>query len=306
MSLLAPLFSKLLDRYQGGEPSGVVATDVPGVRFYWATKTLPRTPLLYSAGIVIVGQGFKIGYLGSRKFRYDRETYLVLGVPVPFECETHASPDEPLLGISVDIELTMLHELVAKFSSSLHLKSGDAAADPHAGLEPVRMDEGMVEATLRLLTCLCDPLDSKVLGAGATNEIVYRVLRGEKGRVLYNLTQHQTPYAAVARALERMHRDYRTSLSVDELARQNAMSVSSFHRAFKRVTGQSPLQYLKKVRLDKARGLLIHDKMRVNNVAFEVGYESPSQFSREFKRHFKVSPSEADTLAYSYVGQSAL
>jgi AraC-like DNA-binding protein len=117
--------------------------------------------------------------------------------------------------------------------------------------------------------------------------------------VLYNLTQHQTPYAAVARALERIHADYRDSMTVDDLAQENAMSVSSFHRAFKRVTGDFPLQYLKKIRLDKAKSLLVHDKMRVNNVAFAVGYESPSQFSREFKRYFKVPPSEAHTLAYT-------
>jgi AraC-like DNA-binding protein len=157
----------------------------------------------------------------------------------------------------------------------------------------------MIDATSRLLTCLRDPLDAKVLGSAAVHEIVYRVLRGEKGRVLYNLTQHQTPYAAVARALERIHNEYRESLTVDSLAQENAMSVSSFHRAFKRVTGDSPLQYLKKIRLDKAKGLLVHDKMRVNNVAYEVGYESPSQFSREFKRYFKVPPSEAHTIAYT-------
>ena len=130
-------------------------------------------------------------------------------------------------------------------------------------------------------------------------EVVYRVLRGEKGHVLYNLTQQQTPYAAVARSLEHIHNEYREPLTIDDLAKENGMSVSSFHRAFKQVTGESPLQYIKKIRLDKAKGLLVYEKMRVNNVAFEVGYESPSQFSREFKRYFKVPPSEAHTLAYS-------
>jgi AraC-like DNA-binding protein len=267
---------------------------------------LPRTPLVYSAGVVIIGQGSKMGYLGTRKFRYDSETYLVLGVPVPFESETHASPSEPLLGITVDVDHTMVHELVAKLSGDLVIRGGDAAADAHAGLEPARMNEGLRTATHRLLACLCDSVDSKVLGPGAALEVVYRVLRGEKGRVLSNLTQYQTPYAAVAHALERIHSDYRDSLSVDDLAKANAMSVSAFHRAFKLVTGDSPLQYLKKVRLNKARSLLIHDNMRVNNVAFEVGYESPSQFSREFKRHFQVSPSDAQTLAYSYTGQPTL
>lgn len=298
MSSLATLLSELLEKQRVGSRSGAVDADVPGVHLFWATEMLPRTPLLYSAGIVIVAQGFKVGYLADRKFRYDSETYLVLGVPLPFECETHATPEEPLLGLSIDINVPLLHELVAKFSGKLHLESG-STSDPHAGVEPVPMNGEMINATERLLSCLRDPMDSKVLGAAAANEIIYRVLRGEKGRVLYSLTQHNTPYAAVARALERIHLDYRQSMTVDDLAQQNAMSVSSFHRAFKRVTGDSPLQYLKKIRLDKAKSLLVHEKMRVNNVAYEVGYESPSQFSREFKRYFKVPPSEAHTLAYT-------
>ena len=146
---------------------------------------------------------------------------------------------------------------------------------------------------------MLDPMDGKVLGGAVVNEIVYRVLRSEQGRVLYSLTQHHTPYAAVARALDRIHSDYREALSVEHLAEENAMSVSAFHRAFKRVTGDSPLQYLKKIRLDKAKGLLVHEGLRVNAVAYEVGYESASQFSREFKRYFRVPPSEAHTLAYT-------
>ena len=300
MSSLIPLLRELHRQHHASAKSGAVATGVPGVNFFWATETLPKTPLLYSASIVIIGQGHKVGYMGDRKFRYDRDTYLLLGVPVPFECETFATPEEPLLGISIQIDVTTLHELVSRFSARLHLENDDATGGTHTGVEPVPMSEDMIDAASRLIKCLRDPIDSKVLGGAAANEIIYRVLRGEKGRVLYDLTRHQTPYAAVARSLERIHAEYRSSLTIEELARENAMSVSSFHRAFKKVTGDSPLQYLKKIRLDKARGLLVHTGMRVNNVAFEVGYESSSQFSREFKRYFKVPPSEAHTIAYSY------
>lgn len=294
MSSLAPLFRELKQKHQASARSGLVGTEVSGVRFFWASDAIARAPLLYSAGIVILGQGYKVGYLGERQFRYDSETYLVLGVPVPFECETHATADEPLLGISVDIDMTVLHELVARLAGSLGTE--ESTGEPYAGVEPVRMDEAMMDATARLLRCMRDPLDSRVLGGAAASEIIYRVLRGESGRVLYGLTQHHTAYAAVARALARIHRAYRQSLTIDDLAKENAMSISSFHRAFKRVTGDSPLQYLKKIRLDKAKGLLVHQKMRVNDAAFEVGYESASQFSREFKRYFKVPPSEAHTL----------
>lgn len=297
MTSLAPLFRELMQRYQAADSERVADTGVPGVHFFWNPETVPREPLLYQAGIVIIGQGYKLGYLGDRTFRYGGDTYLVLGVPLPFECEAYGTPEEPLIGLRIDIDLVKLHELVARVSDRLPLAESDAT-ESQTGLEPARIDEALREATARLLSCLRDPVDSKVLGAAAADEIIYRVLRGEKGGVLYGLTQHQTPYAAVARALDRIHADYRAPLTIDELAHASAMSVSSFHRAFKRVTGDSPLQYLKKVRLDKAKGLLVHGGMRVNNVAYEVGYESPSQFSREFKRYFKVPPSEAGHLAY--------
>jgi AraC-like DNA-binding protein len=142
-------------------------------------------------------------------------------------------------------------------------------------------------------------MDRQVVGPAAVEEILYRVLRGEQGRVLYDLTRHHTPYSNVARALERMHSEYRESLSVEALARDSAMGVSSFHRAFKEVTGDSPVQYLKKIRLLKAKGLLVFEGKQVSEAAYEVGYASPSQFSREFKRYFQVPPSAAETLPYS-------
>jgi AraC-like DNA-binding protein len=296
MSLLAPHFRELQSRFQGGSKAGTVPTGVPGVQFFWASESVPRAPLLYSAGIVIIGQGHKIGHVGDRKFRYDEATYLVVGVPIPFECETHATREAPLLGIRIDIDVAALHGLVASLGATLHLETGPAL--PY-GLEPAKMSEEMLEATIRLLGCMRDPMDSKVLGSAAVNEIIYRVLRSDQGRVLFSLTQHHTPYAAIARALDRIHGDYGEALSVEQLAEENAMSVSSFHRAFKRVTGDSPIQYLKKIRLEKAKGLLVHQGMRVNAVAYEVGYESPSHFSREFKRYYKVPPSEAQALAYT-------
>jgi AraC-like DNA-binding protein len=268
------------------------------VTFFWADEPMPRSPLLYSAGVVIVGQGHKIGYLGDRRFRYDAESCLILGVPVPFECETHATPEEPLLGLRIDVDLTTLHGLVARFGGRLELERRDHAT-ASSGVEPLIMEGPLLAATRRLLESLRDPMDRQVVGPAAVEEIIYRVLRSEQGRVLYDLTRHHTPYSNVARALERMHSDYQHSLSVEELARESAMGVSSFHRTFKEVTGDSPVQYLKKLRLLKAKGLLVFQGKQVNEAAYEVGYASPSQFSREFKRYFRVPPSEAKTLPYS-------
>ncbi|MCB1007506.1 MAG: AraC family transcriptional regulator [Acidobacteria bacterium] len=266
--------------------------------FFWIGKTVPRAPLIYSAGIVILGQGHKVGYLGDRRFEYDAESCLVLGIPVPFECESHGTPEEPLLGIRIDIDLATVHGLVARFGGRLGLERRKGVV-AQSGVEPLAMDADLVAATVRLLESLRDPMDRQVVGPAAVDEIFYRVLRSAKGHVLYDLTQHQTPYSNVAQALDRMHRDYRESLSVEDLARESAMGVSSFHRAFKEITGDSPVQYLKKVRLLKAKGLLVFEGRQVSEAAYEVGYASPSQFSREFKRYFRVPPSEAESLPYN-------
>jgi AraC-like DNA-binding protein len=295
---LAPLLHDYRSSRDGTAQSGVVDTGVPGVTFFWNDQPIPRAPLLYNAGIVIIGQGHKVGYLGGRRFEYNADTCLVLGVPVPFECEVTARPEEPLLGIRIDIDITSLYSLVARFRGRLGLDERSTGS-AHVGAEAVRMEGPLLDATTRLIACLSDPMDRQVVGPAAVDEIIYRVLRGEQGRVLYALTQHHTPYASIARALERMHRDYRDSLAVEELAKESAMSVSSFHRAFKHVTGDSPLQYLKKLRLLKAKGLLVFDGARVDEAAYDVGYVSASQFSREFKRYFRVPPSEAQRLPYS-------
>ncbi|MEZ4652924.1 MAG: AraC family transcriptional regulator [Candidatus Eisenbacteria bacterium] len=210
------------------------------------------------------------------------------------ECEL----SEPLLGIRIDIDITSLHGMVGRFRGRFGTDER-SNGPPHAGVEPVRMDGPLLDASKRLVQCLADPMDRLVVGPAIVDEIIYRVLRGPQGHVLYALTQHHTPYASVAQALERMHRDYRDSLSVEELAKESAMSVSAFHRAFKQVTGDGPLQYLKKLRLLKAKGLLVFDGARVDEAAYSVGYVSASQFSREFKSYFQVPPSHAQSLPYS-------
>lgn len=304
MSTLAPLFRAYRETVSSRDRSGVVDTGIPGVLFFWMDESTPRSPLLYDPGLVIIGQGRKVGYLGGRRLQYDAESCLVLGVSVPFDCESHGTPEEPLLGIRVNVDLTELHRLIARFSGKLDMELRDPRGSHH-GVEALRMEGPLLDATARLLRSLHDPLDRDILGASAVEEVLYRVLRSDHGRVLHALTQHHTPYANVSRALELIHQDCAAALSVEDLAKESAMAVSSFHRAFKEVTGETPLQYVKKVRLLKAKGLLVFEGKRVDEAAYEVGYASPSQFSREFKRYFQVPPSEAANLPYTDTLQTA-
>ena len=261
------------------------------MRLFKSTYAIPRKPIVYDPGICIVAQGHKVGYLGGRQFQYDANNYLVTSVTMPFECETFASPEEPLLGLYIDIDLAQLHDLMGRMGIEVEIGNAGEKGLPRA-MGPAVMDEEMADATTRLLKCLQSDTESQILGPGLVREILYRALGGAQAPVLYSLAMHGGTFSQVARALKTMQNDYAAKIDVDQLANMARMSASAFHRAFKEITSDSPMQYLKKVRLTKARDLMVQENMKAYIAADKVGYESSSQFSREFKRYFGQSPAE--------------
>jgi AraC-like DNA-binding protein len=236
--------------------------------------------------IYIVGQGRKIGHLGDEEFRYDADNYLVLSVPLPLECEWEASPDEPLLGIKVAVEPAMLVEIM-DLDESAHTNG----AVPR-GMYATPLTTELSDAVVRLLECLRSPIDSRVLGRQIVREIVYRVLHGEQGGALRAMASRNDQFVRIARVLQSIHSDYTRAMSTEEMAKVAGMSVSTFHHNFKAVTATTPLQYVKSVRLHRARLLMVQADHNASMAAAAVGYESASQFGREFKRFFGASPGE--------------
>jgi AraC-like DNA-binding protein len=262
-----------------------------GVRLFKSTYPIPRKPIVYDPGICIVAQGHKIGYLGGQKFQYDADHYLVSSVTMPFECETFASPEDPLLGLYIDIDMGQLHELIGRLGLRLEIGNDGERGLPR-GIGPAVLDEDMADAINRLLKCLHSETESQVLGPGLVREILYRALCGTQAPVLYSLAMHSGTFSQVAHALKIMQSDYAAKLDVEQLASTARMSASAFHRAFKEITSDSPIQYLKKIRLTKAKDFIVQENMKAYLAADKVGYESSSQFSREFKRYFGQSPAE--------------
>lgn len=264
---------------------------LPGVKFFKVRQTIPRNPMIYDPGICILAQGHKIGYLGDISFPYDANNYLVTSVTMPFECETVATMEEPVLGLYIDIDLPLLHELIAQLGQNHQVAIRNHSSLP-LGVGPAPLEAEMSDGIARLLKVLSSETEARILGPGLVREVLFRALLGKQAHTLYALAEHNSHFARVARALKMIQNDYAANLDIDMLAQQAHMSSSAFHRAFKEVTSDSPIQYLKKIRLNKARDMILQDGMKAYAAADQVGYESASQFSREFKRYFGQSPSQ--------------
>lgn len=255
-----------------------------GVRFMRANGPRPRVPIVYEPSIIIVGQGRKRVFLGDQTYVYDSSNYLVLSVPLPLECETEASPEKPLLGMCIRVDPVALGELL------MEMEDSRPPPEMVRGLYSTPLTEDLHSAAQRLLECLRSPMDARILGPAIVREISYRVLLGEQGGALRAVAARHSRFGQIARVLRRVHREYDQELDVESLAREANMSVSSFHHNFKAVTSTSPVQYLKSIRLHKARALMLQGDHNASTAASRVGYSSLSQFSREFKRLFGASP----------------
>jgi AraC-like DNA-binding protein len=273
----------LLSELARGE--GFIPSRLPGVKFMRSTEHIPRTPVVYDQSIVIIAQGRKTGHLGGRTFIYDANNYLVLAMPMPFECETEGTTEEPMLGVAVSVTPGVVAELLMTMESSPSTHD----VRPQV-IQAAPLDRTLSNATVRLLECLRSADDARILGPQIVREITYRVLLGKLGGNLRALAAPQSHFGQISRALHRIHADYARTLDIASLAREAGMSSSTFHAHFKAVTSSSPLQYLKTVRLHKAQMLMVQEGANASSAALRVGYESASQFSREFKRLFGGGP----------------
>ncbi len=265
---------------------GVNPTCLPDVRLMRASAHYPATPVAYDPSIVIIAQGTKRGQLGARRFTYDARNYLVLSVPLPFECETSGTVEEPMLGLSVRVNPATVAELLLEQDAVPPVPPVWPRAIDATPLSPA-----MGDAALRLARCLHSPVEARILGPAVVREITFRALNEGQGDALRALTSPLSHFGQIARSLRRIHLDFARALDVRSLAREAGMSASAFHANFKRVTANSPQRYLQTTRLHKAQVLIVGG-LPVAQAARQVGYESPSQFSREFKRLFGGSPKE--------------
>ncbi|HEY0178952.1 MAG TPA: AraC family transcriptional regulator, partial [Dokdonella sp.] len=279
----AELADRLARRTSG---DGAHATAVPGLALIRADA--PSAPLatVYHPCICVVVQGRKRAKLGDETYVYDALHYLVVSMTLPMIGEiVEASPERPYLCLRIDVDTRLLNELLMQLPPA-----AAARRSAERALFLARSDAPLLDAVLRLVRLLDAPDEAAVLAPLALREIHYRVLSGELGQRLRELCEADGASQRIAVAIDLLKRRYAEPLRIDELAAAAHMSPSSFHLRFKATTAMTPLKFQKQLRLQEARRLMLMEGMEAAAAGYRVGYESPSQFSREYRRLFGAPP----------------
>ena len=274
----------LIDQYTGED--GVHSTPIP--RVFLIRSSHPTEPIhaLHEPALCIVAQGRKQVMLGEDVYLYDRAQYLVVSVDLPIVGEVvEAEPETPYLCLRLDLDATTLSALMME--SGL---SGLIDQNPGPGLSLSTVTPELIDAAVRLLRLLAVPRDIPVLAPLAEREILYRLLTGDQGARLRHIALADSKLQQVTRAIGWIKRNYREPFRIEAIASEARMSSSSLHHHFKAITSMSPLQYQKQLRLQEARRLILGRSMDAATAGYSVGYDSPSQFSREYSRLFGAPP----------------
>jgi AraC-like DNA-binding protein len=276
-----------VNRHTDGKGDGSHQTDIAPLGF--ARESLTGTMLhgVSTPMLAIVVQGRKGAALGEEVYRYGEAQYLVVSVDQPiggFIIE--ATPDRPYLGFRLDLDPRELCELIAIQTTAI----ADKKETSVRGFFVSTADLSLLDCALRLIRLLDTPQDIPILAPMMIREIYYRLLIGEQSEAVRQIATSGSNMQRIAAVIQSIKVDFAKPLRVADLAEQASMSPSSFHHHFKQVTSMSPLQYQKQIRLLEARRLMLAENYNAVMAADRVGYESPSQFSREYARLFGAPP----------------
>ena len=234
--------------------------------------------------LYIIAQGSKSAALAGESFRFDPGTYMVASVHLPVIGKiTQASPQTPYLSLGLTLSPDVMLDIYKETSPP---KRGEK----ERGVGVNSSTPPLLDAILRLVKLLDTPGDIEMLAPLCIREIFYRVMQGEQGALIRQFAVIGSQAQGIASAIHLISRDYARLLVIEELAKQVSMSPTSLHKQFKSVTGMSPLQYQKIIRLQSARRLMLTEGLDAATAGFRVGYDSPSQFSREYARLFGSPP----------------
>ena len=274
--------STLIDRHVVG--TGICSTAMPRVSLIRADAPSTPTPAVYEASLCIIAQGSKRVSIGEHSVVYDAAHYLLVSVDLPLVGHVlDASPERPYLCCKIDLDAAMLADLMASEGG------GVVRTDlPVLGVYPG--DPDLIDAACRLVGLLDRPDTIRALAPLIEREILYRLLTGPHGPMLRHVATAGSHLNQVSRAIAAIRRRFDAPIRIDDVAAEAGMSSSSLHVHFKAITRMTPLEYQKQLRLQEARRLMLVEGATASTAGFAVGYESPSQFSREYRRLFGAPP----------------
>ncbi len=262
---------------------GSHTTGIQGVTLSRMSKNVRRVQVFYDPCAVFVVQGKKRAFFEEKSFTYDPGHFFLLGAPIPFLADSRGSDEHPMLAVYVRLQRALVAELLP-----LAELARSSAACP---LQSVPMDAHLADALHRLLRSMQNSDEARLLGPQYTRELIYRILRSPGGKGLLATMGTTVQHSDIQRVLEHIHQDFASPMSTALLCRVARMSSSVLHVEFKRITGKTPLQYIKTLRLHRARTMMFDEKHSVGHVAAKVGYKSAAQFSRDYKKLFASPPS---------------
>lgn len=264
--------------------SGMAPTAVPRLSLIRADRPTVPVPAVYEASLCLIAQGSKRVSLADHSVIYDAARYLLVSVDLPLVGHViDASPDAPYLCCKIDFDLPTLADLI--IAENAPVRSSDLSV-----LAVYPIDPDLVDAACRLVSLLERPESVPTLAPLIEREILYRLLTGPHGPVLRRIASADSHLGQVSRAIGMIRSGYQQRLRIDDIAAVAGMSTSSLHAHFKAITRMTPVEYQKHLRLQEARRLMLTEGVSAGSAGFAVGYESQSQFSREYRRLFGVPP----------------
>ena len=269
---------------QHAPATGMYSTALPCLSLFRADQPTLPIPSVYEASLCLIAQGAKRVSIGDRSLVYDAAHYLVVSVDLPMAGHIiEAQPSAPYLCCKIDLDLAALADLI--------IETGGASR--HGSFPAVAVypsDPDLIDAACRLVRLLDQPGNIRTLAPLIEREILFRLLSGPHGPTLRHLAAADSHLSQVSRAIAHIRARFRDQLRIREIAATAGMSESSLHEHFKAITRMTPLEYQKQLRLQEARRLMLIEGASAGAAGFAVGYESPSQFSREYRRLFGAPP----------------
>jgi AraC-like DNA-binding protein len=278
--------ARLVTRHTDGRGNGVHSTAIAQLEFMRESAAPTELCTVYEPTLCIILQGKKETLLGKETYHYGAAQYIVVTVDLPLSgIIVEATPDQPYLCFKLSLDATQLWDIIDQIQ-----RSPDQPESSVRGLFVSDANAPLIECATRLTRLLDTPQDIPFLAPMMIRELYYRLLMSEQSEAVWQIATSGSHMQRIAMVIKQIKAEFTKSLRVDDLAKQASMSSATFHRHFKAVTSMSPLQYQKQLRLLEARRLMLAENADATYAAYQVGYESPSQFSREYSRMFGAPP----------------